>query len=207
VPSAVLFDVDGVLIDSAAMHRDTWGAWADLHTIDRAAMFEGIHGERGLDTIMRVAPHLDGAAELKRLNELLIAHEEKATPYPEASALLRRYAGRCGLVTSGPKPETLARFLRLGLPVPDVVVCGEDVSAGKPDPEPYALGAGLLGLPATDCVVVEDAPAGIVSGRAAGCYVLAVTTSLPAAECVGAHEVLEDLGAVAARLARLVPAD
>jgi sugar-phosphatase len=200
VPTGVLFDIDGVLIDSAAMHQATWGAWADLRAIDRATMFTGIHGERGFDTILRVAPHLIVDVELEMLAMLLADHEHKAEPFPDALALLERYAGRCGLVTSGPRDGTLARFERLGLPVPSVVVCGSDTERGKPDPEPFLLGARLLGLDPADCVVVEDAPAGIAAGKAAGCHVLAVTTSVPASECADADEVHEDLASVARRL-------
>jgi sugar-phosphatase len=201
----VLFDVDGVLIDSGAMHAATWGAWAELRSIDRTVLFDSIHGERGIETIMRVAPELVAEAELVALDEILREHEPKASAFPEAAALLERYAGRCGLVTSGPRTPTLARFARLGLPVPGVVVTGEDVARGKPDPEPYQLGCALLGLAAADCVVVEDAPAGVVSGKAAGCYVLAITTSLPAEALSAADEVCEDLAAVQARLAALIP--
>ena len=202
--SGVLFDVDGVLIDSGTMHADTWGAWAELRAIDRAVLFDTIHGERGIETIMRVAPELVAEAELATLDAILRDHEHKAAPFPQTAELLARYVGRCGLVTSGPREPTLARFARLGLQPPAVVVAGEDVARGKPDPEPYRLGAERLGLAPADCVVVEDAPAGLVSGKAAGCYVLAVTTSLPAAELAAADEIFDDLGAVAARLAVLV---
>jgi sugar-phosphatase len=200
----VLFDVDGVLIDSGAMHAATWGAWAQLRAIDLELLFDNIHGERGIETIMRVAPELSAEAELETLDRILIEHEPKASAYPEARGLLERYAGRCGLVTSGPRVPTLARFDRLGLPVPGVVVTGGDVTRGKPDPEPFRLGCELLGIAGADCIVVEDAPAGVVSGKAAGCYVLGVSTSLPPEELSAADEVHADLGAVAARLAALI---
>jgi sugar-phosphatase len=121
----VLFDVDGVLIDSGSMYAATWGAWADLRGVDRTVMFEGIHGERGIDTVARVAPEFVADAELAVLAELLSQHEDKASAYVGAAALLREHAGRCGLVTSAPRESTLARFERLGLRVPNVVVGGE----------------------------------------------------------------------------------
>ena len=166
-------------------------------------MFEGIHGERGIDTVAGVAPELVAATELAVLAELLSHHEEKALAYVGAAALLRQHAGRWGLVTSAPRVSTLARFGCLGLPVPDVVVGGEDVSRGKPDPEPYLLGCELLNVSPSDCVVVEDAPAGITAGKAAGCYVLAVRTGAPVEES-GADEIFDDLLGVTARLTALL---
>jgi sugar-phosphatase len=202
--TGVLFDVDGVLIDSGSMYTATWGAWADLRELDKEQMLSGIHGERGIDTVARVAPHLVAATELELLTEILREHEEKAAAYAGAGELLGVYAGRCGLVTSAPRPVTVARFERLGLPIPTVVVAGEDVSRGKPDPEPYLLGCELLELEPRDCVVVEDAPAGIEAATRAGCYVLGVSTGPPLQE-TGADEIFDDLGAVSERLAVLCP--
>lgn len=200
----MLFDVDGVLIDSGSMYAATWGAWADMRAIDRAHLFNGIHGERGIDTVTRVAPQLIAEAELELLTEMLREHEAKAAAYAGAAELLSAYVGRCGLVTSAPKLGTLARFERLGLPIPEVVVGGEDVSRGKPDPEPYLLGCQLLQVAPGDCVVVEDAPAGIAAAKRAGCYVLAVTTGAPVHDA-GADEIFDGLERVSERLAVLCP--
>jgi sugar-phosphatase len=167
-------------------------------------MLEGIHGERGVDTVARVAPELIPETELEVLTELLREHEHRAAPFPGAARLLQTYAGRCGLVTSAPRASTLARFERLGLPIPEVVVCGEDVSHGKPDPEPYLLGCELLGIAPSECLVVEDAPAGIAAAKAAGCHVLAVSTGPPVHD-TDADEVLADLAAVSDRQAMLLP--
>ena len=200
IVSSVLLDVDGVLIDSGSMYAATWGAWADLRAVDKTLMLAGIHGERGIDTVARVAPELVAETELELLEELLSEYEHLAAPFPGAAELLQTYAGRCGLVTSAPRSITLARFERLGLPIPEVVVCGEDVLHGKPDPEPYLLGCELLGVTASECLVVEDAPAGI----AAGCYVLAVSTGPPLHD-TDADEIVADLAAASDRLALLLP--
>jgi sugar-phosphatase len=202
--TGVLFDVDGVLIDSGSMYAATWGAWADLRGLDRERILSGIAGERGVDTVARVAPHLVAETELELLTEILREHEQKAVAYAGAVALLSAYVGRCGLVTSAPRRVTVARFERLGLPVPAIVVAGEDVSRGKPDPEPYLLGCELLEVAPRDCVVVEDAPAGVDAAKLAGCYVLGVSTGPPLHD-TGADEVFDDLGALSERLAVLCP--
>ena len=204
IATGLLLDVDGVLIDSGSMYTATWGTWADLRAVDKTLMLAGIHGERGIDTVARVAPELVAETELELLGELLSEHEHLAAPFPGAAELLQTYAGRCGLVTSAPRSITLARFERLGLPIPEVVVCGEDVSHGKPDPEPYLLGCELLGVTASECLVVEDAPAGIAAGKAAGCYVLAVSTGPPLHD-TDADEIVADLAAASDRLALLLP--
>lgn len=202
--TSVLFDVDGVLIDSGAMYAATWGAWAELRAVDKVQMFGGIHGERGIDTLARVAPQLMPETELEILANLLEKHEHKACIYAGASELLTAYTGRCGLVTSAPRHSTLKRLSRLGLSIPDVVVAGEDVVRGKPDPEPYLLGCELLGVQPRDCVVVEDAPAGITAAKTAGCYVLAVSTGAPVHDS-DADEVFGSLLQLTERLTLLCP--
>lgn len=204
---AVLFDVDGVLIDSATAHFHVWGEWARNRALDVNALFAGIAGERGVDTVRRVAPTLDPSNELRFVNELWLEHQHHATAFPGATELLNSLpADRWGLVTSGPGEGTRTTFERLALPLPAVIVCGEDVSHGKPNPEPYELGARLLGRAPADCLVLEDAPAGITAARAAGCYVIAVATGPDRSALDRAHETCADLSAAATRITQLLRA-
>jgi sugar-phosphatase len=113
---------------------------------------------------------------------------------PTADVLLESLAARpWAIVTSGSRTVTFDRFRRLGLPVPRVAVCGEDVQHGKPHPEGYLRASSALGVPPGECVVVEDAPAGIAAGRGAGCHVVALTTTHRPADCRAADEILADL--------------
>lgn len=199
----VLFDVDGVLLDSAAAHTVLWSNWANLHELDVEALLAGIPGERGIDTVRRAAPHLEPNEELELIRELWAEASAAVAAFPGALALLNELpATAWGLVTSGPRDSMIQRFEHLGLPLPPVVVCGEDVRHGKPHPEPYERGCALLALQPSDCVVIEDAPAGIASARAAGCYVVGVGRL--ALETAEADESHADLLSVSERIRELL---
>jgi mannitol-1-/sugar-/sorbitol-6-phosphatase len=190
----VLFDVDGVLVDSWTAYRRVWSSWAAHHRLVDAAVWAATHGRRPHDTIAEVAPHLDAPTELARLDDLVAASEHGFRAYPGAAALLRTLpSDRWGVVTSGGRALTRARFLRNGLPLPRVMVCAEDVTRGKPDPQPYATAAAALGTSARDCLVVEDAPAGLAAAGAAGMSTVAVLTTHDAAELVAADQVVDRL--------------
>lgn len=202
---AVALDVDGVLIDSAAVHRRVWTAWANMHGLDPDVVWRATFGRRPEDTVAAVHRGLDPAVERQLLDELLAAHESRIEAFPGAQALLAGLAGRpCALVTSGSRPRTSERFVRLGLPFPFSGVFGEDVKRGKPDPECYVRACEQMEIAPGDCVVVEDAVAGIAAARAAGCRVIAVTSTHPRAELLAAHEVHDALPSVAKRLATLL---
>ena len=185
----VLFDVDGVLLDSAAAHTVLWTSWGNLRELDVEALLAGIPGERGIDTVRRAAPHLEPEQELELISKLWAEASAAVAAFPGALALLDELPPAAwGLVTSGPRDSMVQRFEHLGLPLPPVVVCGEDVRHGKPHPEPYERGCALLDLQPSDCVVIEDAPAGIASARAAGCYVVGVgRLALETAEADESH--------------------
>ncbi|RKS68475.1 sugar-phosphatase [Motilibacter peucedani] len=193
---AVLFDVDGVLLDSYAVYRAVWDRWAGDHGLDPAAVWSETHGRRGLDTITTVAPHLDAAAELDRLQGYLAEQAPTMPAYPGAASLLSALpAGSWAVVTSGVDELVRASFAAAGVPAPGVVVDAHRVERGKPDPQGYLLAARELDVPPESCVVVEDAPAGVTAGRAAGMAVLGVATTHPPAALLaaGAARVVADL--------------
>lgn len=200
---AVLFDVDGVLIDSLSVHRKVWSQWARARDLDVETVWGATFGRRPEETVESVAPGLDCVQERAYLDRLLERYEGEVVALLGAAVLLDGLGGLpWAIVTSGSRTVTINRFKRLGLPLPQVAVCGEDVQHGKPHPQGYLRASVELGVLPSDCVAVEDAPAGIAAARAAGCHVLAITTTHHAAACEEADEILSDLVEVAAWIDR-----
>jgi sugar-phosphatase len=202
---AVAFDVDGVLIDSAAVHRRVWTTWAETHRLNPELVWRETFGRRPEDTVTAVHPGLDPAAERRKLDALLAGHELRIEAFKGAQALLRALdPALWAVVTSGSRQLTADRFRRLRLPWPTVGVFGEDVERGKPDPECYRRACKQLNIAPKDCLVVEDALAGIAAARAAGCRVLAIATTHAREALSDADEVYDALGDVTSRLDELL---
>jgi len=174
---AVLFDLDGTLIDSTASVRRTWLAWAKVRGIE-AHRLAGHDGVPTGQILAGLLPAAEVAGELARLEAMEIADVAGITLLPGAGeALAAVPADRAAIVTSCSAPLAAARIAAAGVPVPQVLVTASDVDLGKPDPAPYLLAAARLGVPAERCLTVEDAPAGLASARAAGCATLSVLTT------------------------------
>jgi mannitol-1-/sugar-/sorbitol-6-phosphatase len=176
--SAILFDLDGVLVDSTRAVDREWREWAARKGVDGDAIMAIAHGVRTIEVIRRVAPHLDVEAEAAAI-ENHEAHDQRGvTVMPGAADLLKRIPeGRWGVVTSGSRLLATNRLQYCGLPVPDVLVASDDVTHGKPNPEPYLKGAQGLGFRPEECLVMEDAPAGIQSARAGGMKVIGMAST------------------------------
>lgn len=191
---AVLFDVDGVLLDSYAGYREVWSRWCVLRGIDRELAWAATHGRRPTETIAEVAPHLTPDDEHVVLQRLLGEVGDRFPAFEAAAPLLRTLPpDSWAVVTSGQRPTVLARFASHDLPRPSVFVDGDDVAEGKPSPEGYLKAAELLGVLPTDCLVVEDAPAGVRAGKAAGMRVLAIASTHRAEQLSAADEVVPSL--------------
>ncbi|MFE6482789.1 HAD family hydrolase [Streptomyces sp. NPDC057757] len=181
--AAVLFDVDGVLIDTADAHGRVWRAWARGHGLDPETVWRATQGRRRTDILRLLVPGRDPAGEHLALDRLMAAEEPGFRAFDGARTLLRSLPPhRWAVVTSGRARPTEARLARTGLPVPGVRVCAEDVREGKPSPEGYLTAAARLGVDPARCVVVEDSPVGVEAGLAAGCTVYAVATTHRSAE-------------------------
>jgi mannitol-1-/sugar-/sorbitol-6-phosphatase len=191
--TVILSDLDGVLVDSHASIMRAWRWWGALHGVESAAI-EGVqHGRPSGEVIAALAPALDADAESRAIDLRQADDTDGVIALPGASELLAGVTP-VAVVTSCTVPLATARLRAAGLPVPEVLVTPERLSRGKPDPEGYLLAAGALGAPPADCVVFEDAPAGIEAGRAAGMHVVGITTT-HAAEELDAHELAPSIAA------------
>lgn len=190
----VLVDMDGVLISSTDADERCWLRWARTHGIEQGFPLKATHGRRAVDTIRALCPHLDPIEEAIRLDDLDEQEREGMVILPGADNLLSRLpTASWTIVSSASERQMRERLGFAGFSIPPKVISAESVTRGKPDPEPYLAGAALLGVPASECLVIEDAPSGIEAGRAAGCKVLAVLTSHVAKDLVGANWIIPSL--------------
>ena len=173
--AALLLDMDGTLVHSGGEVETVWRLWCRRHRLDPDPVLAMCHGVRSREVIQTLAPQLDLAREVALLDELEIHHTGQGEAIQGCRAVLGALpAGRWALVTSASQGVARHRLQSAGLPLPPLLVGAEDVVHGKPDPEPYLLAAGRLGLAPADCLVFEDAPAGIRSALTAGCPVVQV---------------------------------
>ncbi len=191
---AVLFDIDGTLVDSTAVVERSWRAWGAQRGIDADAILHVCHGRRSEDTIaMFLPPHLVRAAS-DELTSLEMGFLDDVVALPGAKTMLDRLPPhRWAVVTSGPLELMRARLAVAGLPIPPVMITAEDVTAGKPDPQGYLKAASRLGFNPGRCLVVEDAPVGVTAGKTAGASVLAVSTTHATEELVLADAIARNL--------------
>jgi sugar-phosphatase len=196
---ALLFDLDGVLVDSAECVEGTWRRWAEANGLDPDEVIKHAHGRRTIETVKHVAPDLAAEEEVARL----AASESTLTTgiYQIAGApeLLAFLPGKWAIVTSGIRSVATLRIEHTGLPWPPVLICAEEISAGKPDPEGYLTAAHRLGVNPSDCVVVEDAPPGIEAARRAGMRSIAVLGTFPASALSRADAIVQSVASLGAR--------
>jgi sugar-phosphatase len=195
--AAILFDLDGVLVDSTGSVTRQWRRWAEEQDLDPDKVVETAHGVRTIEIVRRLAPHLDAEAETLRLEKREADDHEGVSVMAGAAELLKAIPeGRWCVVTSGTRYLATARLQLGNLPMPQVLVSADDVSKGKPNPEPYLMGAKLLGVNPAECLVVEDAPAGIRAAHAGGMKAIGITSTYRAAELQEADAVVQKLGQI-----------
>jgi len=196
----ILFDLDGVLIDSTPAVTRVWSRWAGRHGFSPEEVVKKAHGRPSLATIKEFLPDADYEIENQKVEQSEIADLEGVVALPGARELLRALPQNCWtIVTSCTRQLAEVRLRAAGLSIPERLVTCCDVENGKPHPEPYLKGAALLGVPAANCVVMEDVPAGIRSGKAAGTRVIAVrtTTSDEELKSAGADWIVEGCKSIA----------
>jgi mannitol-1-/sugar-/sorbitol-6-phosphatase len=194
---AILFDLDGVLVDSTPAVARVWSKWALAHGLPPDLVVAQAHGRRSIETLRAVAPEMNAELENLVVEQMEIEDRDGVTALAGASEILRLLpAQRMAVVTSATRALAIARMGYAGLPIPANMIAAEDVVDGKPAPEPYLKGAALLGFRPEDCVVVEDAPPGIEAGRKAGIRVIAVQTTYPAEALRSAMMITQSLAHV-----------
>lgn len=176
---AILFDMDGTLVDSTVVVELVWARFAERFGLDLAEILKSSHGRRMEDSILRFGPDgVDVARQKQDLSDFEFTTTEGVVAVPGAPAFVRSLpADQIALVTSAGRELAIMRMLSVDVPMPAVLVGAEDVANGKPHPEPYLSAAAALGADPSDTVVFEDADAGIASGLAAGMRVIVVGDS------------------------------
>jgi len=198
---AILFDMDGVLMDSTPSVERVWRTWAAKHGLEPDRIAPLAHGRRSIETIRAVAPELDAEKENVIVEQMEIDDKEGVTALPGATELLAHLPPELfAIVTSATRPLAVARLGYAGIPVPRHMITADDVIHGKPSPEPFLKGAALLGFAAEDCLVFEDSPAGIASARSAAMKAIALQTTYPADQLQAANAIIGNLADVKATL-------
>jgi mannitol-1-/sugar-/sorbitol-6-phosphatase len=199
---AVLFDLDGVLVESREATERVWMAWARANGIGEEELRSAMHGVRSVEVVRALRPGLDAGAEARGIEDAQARDVDGLGAIRGAvDALLALKEDTIAVVTSATPGLAAARLGAVGIEPPSVMVTADDVSRGKPDPEGYLTAARRLGVDPVEALVVEDAPPGIEAGRAAGAAVVAVTSTHARAELGGADVIVETLEELPAVLA------
>jgi sugar-phosphatase len=197
---AILFDLDGVLVDSAECVRRVCMAWANARGLDPDRVWRFAQGRRVQETVRGMAPNLDVEAETAALVAIESTTTDGLYPVPGANSLLASIpTGSWAIVTSGHRAVARLRLMHVGIPLPEVLVCADDVQNGKPNPEGYLTAARRLGFAPDRCVVVEDTPAGIDAARAAGMRSIGVAGTFGREMLAHATTVVDALASLRAR--------
>jgi len=197
--AALLFDLDGVLINSTPAVARVWRRWAIEHGFNPEEVVARAHGRPSLTTVREYLPNSDHEAENREVERREIEDLEGVVPLAGALDLLASLpGGRWTIVTSCTRPLAEVRIKAAGLPLPKKFITSNDITQGKPHPEPYIKGATLLGFAPENCIVLEDVPAGVRAGKAAGTRVIAFQTTVqpPALREAGADWVLNNCAGI-----------
>lgn len=199
--TGLLFDMDGTLIDSTQVAVKCWLRWGTEYGITPERLLEVyVHGLPAEVIVSTLLPPDQVPAATARIDELEVSETEGIVALPGSLELLASLsADRWAVVTSASRALTVARLNAAGVDAPRLVTA-DDITRGKPDPEPFAAGARLLGVPPSQCVAFEDAPAGVESARSAGAAVVALTTTTEAA-ALHADVIVTDLSQVRVHVA------
>jgi len=200
--SALLFDLDGVLVDSTPAITRVWVRWALDHGFDPDKTVREAHGKPSLDSLRELLPDADHETMNLEMERREIEDLEGVVPLAGAVELLNSLpSDRWTIVTSCTRELAEVRVRAARLPQPPTMVTSSEITRGKPDPEPYLTGAAKLGFSPANCIVLEDVPAGIRSGKAAGARVIALRTTAtePELNCEKPDWIVDSCAAISAQ--------
>ena len=194
VCKAILFDLDGVLVNSAECVERAWREWSARHRLNAEEVIGIAHGRRTLETVRAVAPHLDAPAEVAELEAKEGLTTEGVYEIDGARELIAHLPPNSwAIVTSGTRTIAEFRLKHVGIPIPRVMVCADEISHGNPHPEGYLTAAARLQVAANDCVVIEDTPPGIEAAHNAQMRAIAVSTTYSREHLVDADMIVDRL--------------
>ena len=200
--AAVLFDLDGTLVDSTKVVGRIWGEWARRQGLDPDWVMHIAHGQRTYDSVKIVAPYLTVEEQHQAFKDIEgreIVETDGLVVFEGGKQLLESLPpNRWTIVTSGTRLLAEARLRAAGLPVPGRMITADDVENGKPHPEPYLKGAEILGVAPETCIVIEDAPSGIRSAQAASMKAIAIPTTYAIQDLQHADVIAPDLASLTA---------
>lgn len=198
---AVIFDLDGVLVDSNEVAERHWALWAERRGVPFESLIRAHHGRPTVQTMREFAPHLDVVSEARAKEDAEADDTDGLVAFPGAHRILSVLpADRWAIATSGTRRTAMKRLQHTVLPIPARFITADDVQNGKPDPEPYLKAIQLLGVRAEDCLVFEDAPAGIQAAKAAGAQVIGITSTNTAEALARADLVVDSLDTISIEL-------
>lgn len=189
----VIFDVDATLVDTISVINDIWQMWSTDKSIDFATVYPHIHGRKVNETLSYVNQKFNNEDEISKIKFIAIEKMSYAKPISGAVDFVNKIPNHLwGIATSGPYDIAKKSLSASGFILPNVMICGEDVQRGKPNPEPFITAAIALGFAPERCIAFEDSPAGVISAKDAGCYTIALRTSHTDNELYQADTIIND---------------
>ncbi|WP_062263711.1 HAD-IA family hydrolase [Endozoicomonas arenosclerae] len=176
----IIFDMDGTLVDSTEVVEKAWRVWANNNDVEAAGILAVAHGRPAEDVIREVKPQLDIDKEVADLEAFELQNADSVKPIPGSIEFLSQInKDDWAIFTSASRELALRRLKAASIPIPKILITVEDVTYGKPNPEGYIMAAEKLGVTTEECLVFEDAEAGVYSALEAGCDVIKINTATP----------------------------